>query len=50
MHAAVIRVADGRLDLLDDALSLARLDWRDLLVAAGFANGDWPARLSEWLG
>jgi len=26
MHAAVIRVADGRLDLLDDALSLARLD------------------------
>jgi hypothetical protein len=49
MHAAIIRVADGSLDRLNDALSLARLDWRDLLVAAGLADGDWPARLSEWL-
>ncbi len=49
VHAAVIRVAQGRLDSLDDALSLARLDWRDLLVAADFADAGWPERLSAWL-
>lgn len=49
MFAAVVRLAHGRLDKLDTALRLARLDWRDLLVAADFGNEDWPARLSAWL-
>jgi hypothetical protein len=48
MFAAMVRLADGRLDKLDVALRLARLDWRDLLVAADFGNADWPARLSAW--
>jgi hypothetical protein len=50
MFAAMVRLAHGRLDKLDSALRLARLDWRDLLVAADFGNEDWPARLSAWLG
>ncbi|HET8659183.1 MAG TPA: hypothetical protein VFM55_09315 [Micromonosporaceae bacterium] len=49
MLAAVVRCAAGRLDHLDRALALARLDWRDLLVAADLADEAWPARLSEWL-
>lgn len=49
MLAAVVRLAEGRLDRLDQALELARTDWRDLLVAAGLANADWPTRLSAWL-
>lgn len=49
MFAAVVRLAQGRLDKLDDASRLAREDWRDLLVGADFGNEDWPARLSDWL-
>ncbi|MEV4462890.1 hypothetical protein AB0J51_04625 [Micromonospora echinofusca] len=49
IFAAIVRLAQGRLDKLDDAMRLANEDWRDLLVAAGFANGDWPARLTAWL-
>jgi hypothetical protein len=49
MFAAVVRLAHGRLDKLDEALRLARVDWRDLLVAADFGNEDWPARLAAWL-
>lgn len=47
---AIVRVAHGRLDRLHQALELARADWRDVLVAAGLADADWPARLTEWLG
>jgi hypothetical protein len=28
-----------------EALALARVDWRDVLVAAGLAGADWPAVL-----
>jgi hypothetical protein len=35
---AVLKVSDGKLDKLRDALQLAKTDWRDLLVAAGFAS------------
>jgi hypothetical protein len=48
--AAVVKLAAGRLDQLDQALRLARLDWRDLLVAADLAHEGWAARLSAWLG
>lgn len=35
---AVLRLSGGRLDALAKAVRLAQADWRDLLVAAGFAN------------
>jgi hypothetical protein len=47
--AAVIRVAAGRLKALDQALDLARNDWRDLLVAADLADAAWSSRLSARL-
>ena len=49
MFAAVVRLARGRLDYLDSALREARLDWRDLLLAADLGNEDWPDRLATWL-
>jgi hypothetical protein len=38
------------LDGVDDAFRTAEQDWRDLLVGAGLANGDWPAVLDARLG
>ncbi len=35
---AAIRFSGGRLSRLQEAVDLAALDWRDLLVAAGFAE------------
>jgi hypothetical protein len=42
VHLAAIKLADGSLARFHDALAMARVDWRDLLVATGLANGDWP--------
>jgi len=38
VHCAALKVSEGRLDKLYDAIALAQTDWRDLLVAAGFAE------------
>lgn len=35
---AAIKVSDGSLIKLNSAIQQAKTDWRDLLVAAGFAN------------
>jgi hypothetical protein len=35
---AALRTSGGRIDRLQDAVALAQVDWRDLLVAAGFAD------------
>ena len=35
---AALKVSGGDLERLVDAISLAQLDWRDLLVSAGFAD------------
>lgn len=35
---AAVKVSEGCLDRLADAIHLATVDWRDLLVSAGFAN------------
>ena len=35
---AALRQSGGRIDRLQDAVALAQVDWRDLLVAAGFAD------------
>ncbi len=50
IQCAVVLVAAGEAAAFADALRLARLDWRDLLVAAELASGDWPARLERLLG
>jgi hypothetical protein len=47
---AALKLSEGSLDKLRDAVRLAKTDWRDLLVAAGFAgtvdaHKDWlPTR------
>ncbi len=50
VQAAVVKLADGNLRRLDVQLREARIDWRDVLVAAGFAHEDWPERLDDYLG
>jgi hypothetical protein len=50
VQAAVVKLADGDLGELDRQLREARIDWRDVLVAAGFAHEDWPERLDDFLG
>ena len=50
VQAAIVKLARGDLGRLDRELSLARLDWRDVLVGAGLAGEDWAARLDDELG
>lgn len=44
---AALRLSEGRLPGLNDAVTLAETDWRDLLVATGFA--DDPAAHRRWV-
>jgi hypothetical protein len=50
IRAAIVLLAAGDLAEFRKAVELAETDWRDLLVAAGLAHGDWPLRLDEALG
>lgn len=50
MQAAAVLAADGDYGAFTEAVALARLDWRDLLVAAGLADEDWPEELNRRLG
>lgn len=43
---AALKLSDGNLSRLEGAVRLAKKDWRDLLVAAGFANDVTAHR--EW--
>ena len=43
---AALKVSRGDLERLVDAITLAQTDWRDLLVAAGFADDIHAHR--EW--
>ena len=36
---AALKVSKGTIEGLQQAVQLTNIDWRDLLVAAGFANG-----------
>jgi hypothetical protein len=47
VHLAVLKLADGDIERFREAFALARLDWRDVLVAAGLANADWPSVLQK---
>ena len=49
VHAAVLLLSDGDWDRFVDAVRLAVVDWRDVLVAARLADGDWPERLDAYL-
>jgi hypothetical protein len=40
----------GNLDRVRDAVELAERDWRDVLVRADLADGDWASRLDVELG
>jgi hypothetical protein len=50
VQAAIVLAASGRLGDLRDAIALAQIDWRDLLVNVGLADDDWPVRLDSMLG
>lgn len=41
VHLAVIWLSKGDIKRFDDELDGACCDWRDTLVSAGLANGDW---------
>ena len=38
IESAVLRISQGSIEKLQSAIDLAELDWRDVLVAAEFAN------------
>ncbi|NNE24098.1 MAG: hypothetical protein HKN11_15955 [Rhizobiales bacterium] len=46
IQCAALKLSQGRLDKLYDAIALAQTDWRDLLVAAGFAGH--PDAHKDW--
>jgi hypothetical protein len=46
----VVIPARGDLDAFAELLEMARADWRDVLVGAGFAEDGWSVRLDEELG
>ena len=50
VQAAIVKLSEGDLVRFDRALEVARRDWRDVLVAAGFEHEDWPERLDDYLG
>src|SRR5438270_7279857 len=46
---AILLLAHGDIDELLEAVALAEVDWRDLLVHAGLAHDDWPEKLRAGL-
>lgn len=44
---AALKVSDGQIEKLKKAIELAKADWRDLLVDAGFAHD--PQAHKTWL-
>lgn len=50
LQAAIVLPSDGDRESFWELVELAHLDWRDLLLAAELAHGDWPQRLDRALG
>lgn len=50
VQAAIVLLADGDIGRFRQALDLGQTDWRDVLMAAGLADEDWPDRLDRELG
>lgn len=49
VQAAIVLASAGKWDRFLSPLRLLRLDWRDVLVAGGLADADWPTRLEAEL-
>ena len=47
VHLAILHLAAGDLVPFREHLAFAQRDWRDVLVAAGLANADWPRVLQS---
>ncbi|TDC37089.1 hypothetical protein [Micromonospora sp. KC213] len=50
IQAAVVLLSGGDSRRFLDAVALAQEDWRDVLVEAGLADGDWVDELNATLG
>lgn len=50
IRAAIVLLAEGDIKKLRQAIELAKLDWRDVLVAGELADADWAVRLDAELG
>ncbi|MEE6259075.1 hypothetical protein [Plantactinospora sonchi] len=49
VQAALVLAASGRWERFAAGIELLRQDWRDVLMAGGLAEGDWPDRLDAEL-
>ncbi len=49
VHASILITSRGDRSRLSDALRLAELDWRDVLLGAGLGEEDWPNVLADYL-
>lgn len=50
VQAAIVLSAGGDLGRLHEAIELAEIDWRDVLVTGGVDGEDWESRLDKELG
>lgn len=50
LQAALVLLAGGNGDTFAAAVDLAKVDGRDLLVAAELAHANWPSELDRRLG
>jgi hypothetical protein len=46
VQAAMVLASDGKWERFMRAFRLLKEDWRDVLVAGGLADEDWPDRLN----
>ena len=46
VQAAVVLASGGEWEKFMRVFRLIEVDWRDVLVAGGLANADWPDRLN----
>jgi hypothetical protein len=49
VQAAMVLAAAGDTRRFTAMVRLLRVDWRDVLVAGGLADADWPERLDQHL-
>ena len=47
VQLAALKYANGDLERVREAVDLARIDWRDLLMATGLGGENWRAVLRE---
>lgn len=45
VHMTAIKYSKGDIEQLKNAMNLASIDWRDLLVASGLGTADWQTVL-----